>query len=380
METELETILAWFATDLADDQVLDIGILAAGDLNRTSCWTHAAQHGLLPALYLLVAECAPESIPASIASDFRARSSKSLAYARELLRLIDHLESDGITSVSLKGPLLAESAFGNVLARAFDDLDLVVRGSERDAAIESLIRFGYRPKIERSPSAETRHRKRCFDYDLVDPSGTIALELHDGLGAAGWPRTPVEDLFDRRARGRLLCREVWTFSPEDLVWYLSMHGASHQWCRLEWLVSLAYQIRRGPRVDWSKVVDRATDAGVLRAALIGFHLCESQLGVSCDASVLDAIDRDPRVTLLANRAIQNLGASEARSISNISFNVAIRESVSTRLRYLCSIGGKVARRHGLGGQVAHDNASLRRTLRRGAALIGTLWPGRAPRA
>lgn len=368
MQEQLEAILRCYAADLTRSEGDLKRALAGAALDDPGTWRLASAHGLLPSLYLLVSAHVPRSIPEAARTEFESQSNKSLAYARELPRIVEHLEQSGIQSIPIKGPLLAHTAFGNVFSRTPNDLDVIVRPDERDRAIEVLAKLGYRPKVARSRRADRRHRKRCYDYALVDSSGAVLLEVHDRLSAAGWPRMGVEDLFTRRSTAEFLGRTVPTLGAEDQIWYLSTHGSMHQWCRLEWLVSLAYEIVRVPDRDWESVLDLAKSAGALRATLIGLCLANRHLGALLAGVVHDAIGADLRVCSLAEKATHELRAGEARSVSNIAFNAAIRGSMVNRISYLGYVAAKVARRHRDQGAKSDVSPSLRRTLKRGAQL------------
>ena len=263
MNVPLQALLRCYAADLSGPEDALKRSLADADLEAAETWRRATAHGLLPSLYLIACEHTPALVPQAAKVAFASQSSKALAFARELPRIIDHLGRAGIQSLPLKGPVLANTAFGNVLARTPKDLDLLVRPGDRDRAIEALQDLGYRPNVERRPRAERRHRRRCHDYDLTDSTGAIALELHDRLRSGRWPKVDVEDLFARRVEIEFMDGIRSSLGPEDQIWYLSTHGAMHQWCRLEWLVSLAYQIVRGGK---SRLDDGARSGRACRSS------------------------------------------------------------------------------------------------------------------
>ena len=72
-------------------------------------------------------------------------------------------------------------------------------------------------------------------------------------------------------------RSVRTFSVEDLMVLLSVHGAKHFWNRLSWICDIAElaQIPRG--VDWELSEKLARRMGCRRMWLLGLSLAHEML-------------------------------------------------------------------------------------------------------
>ena len=127
------------------------------------------------------------------------------------------------------------------------------------------------------------------------------------------------------------------------------------------------------KVDWTTVLDLAERAGALRATLIGLCLANLHLGVELPSNVHRAFAEDGSVRELADRAMHELQTGEARSVSNIAFNAAIRGSAMDRVRYLTLVAGNVARRQRGPGGGSSNAPWIFRTVRRGGQLATSLW-------
>ena len=89
------------------------------------------------------------------------------------------------------------------------------------------------------------------------------VELHTELTLRHFPKVPdLEDFSNRLTFVKLNDREIPTFSVEDTLIVLSLHGTKDFWERLSWIADISELIQRYPNLDWSVTIDRAK---VLRA-------------------------------------------------------------------------------------------------------------------
>jgi hypothetical protein len=92
-----------------------------------------------------------------------------------------------------------------------------------------------------------------------------------------------------------------TFCDEDLILYLSMHGAKHLWHRLEWIISLAELLRASRAINWPVVLRRAEDARGTRMLALGLRLVEAVSDVQLEKGILTSVDPDGVMKQLATR-------------------------------------------------------------------------------
>ena len=92
---------------------------------------------------------------------------------------------------------------------------------------------------------------------------------------------------------------VKTFSPEDLLFSLCVHGSRHLWERLGWICDVAELITRRP-LDWTALLKRAASADTERMFLLGVHLAERLLDAPLPAEVKQRCDSDQRLSSLAD--------------------------------------------------------------------------------
>jgi hypothetical protein len=90
-----------------------------------------------------------------------------------------------------------------------------------------------------------------------------------------------------------------TLAPRDLIQFLCLHGIKHMWCRLSWLVDLAWFIHRHPDFDWKVFLDEASQHGTLRMVLIGLALTHELFASPLPEAVSDHIRADVQVLPIA---------------------------------------------------------------------------------
>jgi hypothetical protein len=128
------------------------------------------------------------------------------------------------------------------------------------------------------------------------------IDLHWGLAPRSFVFGLGADEVMRRLRyASLSGTMVATFCDEDMVLYLSMHGAKHLWRRLEWIISLAELIRASNSIDWNDVVQRAEFAHATRMLALGLRLVEIFSDVPLPTHVLSKIDNECAMQRLATQ-------------------------------------------------------------------------------
>jgi putative nucleotidyltransferase-like protein len=300
MRTEAALIVQCARRRLDDPGAARLRALAGLPLDWPWVLEAARYHGALPLLLRHLdpacADVVPPAVLEALRECRRTDARRALRLAAELVWLLDALSTRGISAVALKGPALGAALYGDVTLRPCRDLDLLVPETRILDAEAVLTSLGYRgePAIQ-GPwgPADNKEWERVLSRE-----GEI-VELHVRLmprafafsldGAALWQRLD---------HVRIGGRDVPTLGHEDLLLYLSAHGARHRWGRLEWIADIAELVRSRPGIDWYATLDRATRLGGQRMLLLGLMLAAELL----DAPVPD----DLRARGQVDRAVRGL--------------------------------------------------------------------------
>ena len=334
----------------------DVGIadrlrrILRGDLDWSYVRREAIRHGVMPLLYRSLCAIGPEAVPVAILEELRAQffanARRNLVLTGELLRILDLLEGHGIPAIPLKGPVLAAAIYGDLSLRQFTDLDILVDRRDAVQAREVLIAQGYEPLRRLTPAQVAAHLRYEVHDALIGPRDRVGVELHWAFA----PPCCAFALLPREVWGRLCPvvlggRPVRTLAPADLLLFLCVHGAKHEWERLEWICGVA-ELLGGPQcLAWPAILLQCHRLGIERALHVGLLLAQDVLDAHLPPSVARVARADPAAQALAQQARDRLfcpessGSTDVASLAHFSwFYFRSRERLADRLRYVLRAG------------------------------------------
>ncbi len=277
------------------DSAARIRSLLRDDIDWSALLQTALSHGVMPLLYRSLSSTCPDAVPKvfleQLRAAFYANAAHNTLLARELLKLLRLLETDGIPALPFKGPVLAASVYGNLALRQFGDLDILIREQDAERAREILLSNGYRRLTQISAAhAAAFHRARKV-YELVRQDEKILVELHWAI--TSWtfffPLNPAH-LWERLETGSLEDTPVRTLAPEDLLLILCVHGAKHYWSRLGWICDVAELLRVHPGLKWTAILLQAKQLGGRRILFLGLFLAHVLLDAELPKEVWKEIN------------------------------------------------------------------------------------------
>ena len=252
--------------------------------------------------FRFLAGAARDLAPASVVEDLRrvhlSILASNLRAARELVEVAAVLEKAGCPVVFYKGPLLAVSAYGDLGGRQFTDLDLFLRTDDLGPAGRELVRLGYRPPdgARRTFTGLTLSLQR--DAVFLGDKGRLPLEVQWRIAQRYHPVFPKPaELWSRCRRTKFEGAELLTFSPEDTLLVLCLHGLYHAWGILQMVTDVAAVVRN-LRPDWTQTLDLARENRAERILFLGLLLARRMLGTDLPGWLLDKA-RSDRVAVAA---------------------------------------------------------------------------------
>jgi hypothetical protein len=274
-----------------------------------------ALHGVDSLAYARLQEAGrgavPDEVMAVLADRAAQNAASSLRQISDLADVLDDLSAAGVKAVPFRGPLMSSALYGNSSLSRSADLELVIRGEDRDAARTVLELRGYvlEPPVDSEDSSsdagEDRYRFEGTAENALDvrwrmelPQFGVSLDLDYLLpGCRNAQVAGVKSL---------------AISPEDLPIALCAHGAKHGWKRWVWLCDLDASIRdalirdasirSNPGLDWRVVSERATALGLGRVIRFSLILAHELLETPVPERILEEAREDEEAVKLAAEA------------------------------------------------------------------------------
>jgi hypothetical protein len=297
-------------------------------------------HGVLPLVarnLIAHAPGLPPEIEQLLRSAFDANVRRNLRFASELVRIADQFEKNHLRAIPYKGPVLAESAYGDLALRNFGDLDILIAPVDFERAKLALAELGYRPSKEMSPAVERFWLRNGYECAFDGADGKYLVELQWGLLPHFYAvDLRVEELLARSGRTALGGHDMPSLSAEDSLLVLSLHAAKHLWMRLIWICDIA-ETMRAQVVDWQVVHARARTLGVVRMLGVSFCLVRTLLGVPLPGPAQEIADGDSKVRNLGEQFAARLARSatyDFESTEYFRWILKLRERRRDRVRYL----------------------------------------------
>jgi len=304
----------------------------------------AENHGVLALVAGNLAQHAPDTtvdIAQSLRSAYAENLRRNLWFAGELARILEHFEKRSVRAIPYKGPVLAQSAYGNLGLRSFSDLDLLISQIDFEPAKRALGEIGYHPSQALSPAVERLFLRTGYERSFDGAAGKYLVELQWNLlphlyavdsQAADFR---IEDLLVRAGHVSLGGAEVQCLSGEDSLLVLCLHAAKHLWTRLIWIADIAESLRT-PELDCVLVVRRARAMGIARIVGVSCWLAERLLGAPIPAAARELAERDYEVTKLGEEYATRLARSATYNFESSEYFRQVRklrERSSDRWRY-----------------------------------------------
>jgi hypothetical protein len=262
---------------------------------------------------------------------------KTLWFTGELVRIVGHLESVGIKALPYKGPILAQTLYGEVTRRQFGDLDILILPTDVLKAKAALNDLGYKPAIELSPRIETAYVETGYEYSFSAAHGSNLLELQ-------WRILPrfysidfdVVDFFERSDEIVVGGRQMRTMRAEDLLLVLCVHAAKHLWVQLSWLCDIA-QLVKTRQLDWNAIHYEARHFGIERIVSLNLLLAQKLLASQLHSSRQTwTFQKDPSTDVLDEilRIIERGAPYDTELLSYFRLMMQLRERWRDRARFL----------------------------------------------
>jgi hypothetical protein len=293
----------------------------------------ALRHGVAALLYKRIVESASTAVPPEQLEALRAlavaNERRSLRMSVQLLRLLELLSRNGLEAFPVKGPVMAETLYGDVGLRQFDDLDIAIRPRDLAGARDALLADGFRQTtgvgidLDRLLASEP-------EITFESPDRGIILDLHWRLGPRfAHASLPADELIANARKTTFLGRDILALSREDLFVVMCVHAAHHhRWDELELVAALGAWGAAAAPSEWLPLFERAARLGCLRRCIIGCLLMRDVTECTLPAEVNARIASDALAVRLARVARERLLAEGPKASANEGLGGILWESLA----------------------------------------------------
>jgi len=313
--------------------------------------SQAEHHGVLPlaARNLLEIDSAsptprlPEEIARQLQSAYDANLRRNLWFASEMLRILQHFESKQLRALPYKGPVLAQTAYGDLALRHFSDLDFLISSADFLRAQQALAEIAYHPSSEMSPPVERFWLRKGNERTFDGPTGKNLLELQWAIlphfyAVDSSQDLAVENLIAGSRPATIADHKVPCLNAEDSLLVLCLHAAKHLWMRLVWLTDIAQTLRsEAPAIDHAQLLARASALGIVKILGVSFWLTRNLLRNEIPPWANEIIASDPSVPGLGQEFTDRLASNATYNFESTEYFrliLKLRERPADRTRYL----------------------------------------------
>ena len=338
---EHELLLCCARTECDTEVANRLQVLAGAAIDWDYLFRLAQRHSVLPLIYRQLQTHASDLVPkdhlVQFKQSYQENVARNLVLTSELMTLLRTFANAGIESVPFKGPALALIAYDDVSLRRFVDLDVIVKKEDVFRARDIILQAGYKTPnpLNEDQQLVLLRTQHCLQFSREN--GRMIFELHWNVASDLFASpVPVTDFWRRLIEIEMDGQVVKSFSADDLLFSLCVHGSRHIWERLSWICDVAELIKR-QQLNWARLMDRAIKTDCERMFYLGLFLAERLLGASLPAEVRAKFETDEYLQTLTEgisaRLFSGTEHTPATSGQVFRFNFSLRKSWRGRAKY-----------------------------------------------
>jgi hypothetical protein len=270
-----------------------------------------------------------------LSAEYYASVRRHLLFEAELQPVLVTLRQRGITSILLKGIVLAETTYPDTGLRPMADVDLLVQRADLAGIVRVLQPLGFRGADGLEVGSD------YFNGELSFAKGahqeTLTLEFHQDL-VHSWNFTAPLALdtagFWQRAQPLVVAGQpVKQLALEDMLLHLCLHRAMHHgFTGLPGYVDITWAIhQQQDQIDWAVLAARARALQASTAVFVALQLAHDLLGAAVPPAALATLAppawRQQLLTRLVDlNLIMTVDVTPSQEDAGRVLNVAIIDS------------------------------------------------------
>ena len=339
-DSEWSLLLAACSALPASERIARIHASLRGPIRWNALFHLADQHGVTCLLFQSLSgfrDAAPPKEMSALDQRYQANLHRVLLTARELIRVLESLDSLSIEAMPYKGLALAEILYGDVAARQSGDIDLLIHSRDFAHVVKAVHELGYAAQLSLSEKEQLSYLVSGYECSFDSAAGNNLLEVQWALQPRFYAVDfDVQDLFRRAVSVTVAGRVTRTLSPEDLVLVLSVHAAKHMWTRLIWLCDIA-RLMQMPALDWNWIERQASSLGIVRILRVTLLLTNQLLNAALPQKIKPSTENDREARIWSQSIGRELASAISVDVESWRYfrrMMRLRERRSDRCRFL----------------------------------------------
>lgn len=231
----------------------------------------AASHKLVSMIFpnlSLIRERIPEETYQYLKNQNQRFTRRSFIQTEQTIHLQKLFNKEGISAIFFKGIVLSQRLYGHPATKNSADIDLLVPVNKVEETTKLLRARGYHltyPAISLTQKQKRINYRISHHYGLHNNEKGVHLELHWHLtNPHSLLPLPFEQAYENHATIALNHHPIKTLGDEDYLIYLAVHGARHQWCRLNWLKDFTIMLEQTREDTQKRAEQRMQKMGLER--------------------------------------------------------------------------------------------------------------------
>ena len=251
----------------------------------------AYEHGVFPLVYKALKQH-EELISQNVLHSMKMANmdivKENMLMSAELIKVMKLLEQNGIKAIAFKGPTLAQLAYGDIALRQYSDLDILIKYSELQTAMEVLQNNDY--LLDKDEKFKISKQNSIYHDVTFYSSSNISIELHWQLFSNEFKTDFTILPINKNIQTiQISNHTLVSLRPAYLIIYLCIHGAKHNWERLEWLVDISKLIQT-QQLDWKYIVDLVEKSKTQKIVFSTLHLVHTYFNTPLEKNIQKYIE------------------------------------------------------------------------------------------
>ncbi len=341
---EIELLLCCARVLIDTETASRIKSLAQKDIDWDYLVQISISHRVMPLLYKSLKTTCASNVPGNTLNQLRKyyfdNTARNLFLSGLLIKILALLKENKILAVPFKGPVLAESLYGDIALRQFEDLDILVDKHNVLKTRDRLAEMGYRPAVDLDVRLDKTYMQAENSLTVINSEKRSFVDIHWRIKARYHRFSfDLDSLRDRLELTDFLSKETYQICKEELLLYLCFNGTKDGWDRLHLICSIAELVGHFKEIDWNRILRLAGKTGSKRALLLGLFLAKDLFQTNLPLKIKQKIESDPKIEKIAVEICEKLfNEGEVLSHKNrryqvLHFNMMVNERFIDKVLY-----------------------------------------------